>query len=190
MAANEIGLSLWRRQLSKDARACVGRGTDLFDHVPLIYVIAGDAAGPTKIGVTKRLANRVSELQHATYQPLRIYGVRFAAGRPSVSRHSMKDCFRIGAEALEKAVHAKLKEMDFHIRGEWFDISAADGLAVVDKVGATEGPLAVGLEKLLGADLTGRSDKHMERAHAVMVHEALAINTFIKDYNQTVDARH
>lgn len=157
--------------------------TNLADHIPLVYIIGPDEHGPVKIGLTSRLAIRAVELQVANYECLRIFGVRFAAGSPSVNRFSVKDCFRIGAEQIERKAHDKLKELDCHIRGEWFDVSARDALAVIDKVSKTDGPKAIGLEGLLGVDLSGRADRKMDKALAVMTHEAVAINQFIHAYN-------
>lgn len=157
--------------------------TDLMDHLPLLYVIGCGQDGPMKIGVTAQIAERMKCIQVSSPYPVKIYGVRFASARPESGRWNVHAMFRRGAQRLEKAVHAKLKEFDLKLNGEWFEIGAADALAVIDKVGRTTGPLAAGMTDLLSVDLSGRADASMAKMHRMLSHEALALNMFIAKHN-------
>ena len=159
--------------------------TDLYDHIPLVYVIGSDERGPVKIGITARLPERMRSLQVASAYHLKVFGVRFASSRPESGKWEVHAMFRRGAQRLENAVHRKLRELGLSMHGEWFDLGAADALAVIEKVGKTVGPRAVSLTDLLGVALSGRADPAMEKMHRRLMHEGLAINGYILQQNGT-----
>lgn len=159
--------------------------TDLLDHITVVYVIGADPDGPVKVGRTSSLPQRMRDIQVGCWAPLRVFGVRFVAA-PITDRHkrvSMRAAFQNGAASLEKRAHHKLRELDLGLHGEWFDVSATDALAVLDKVAILGGVRSVGLETLASADLSGRADKQMRQAHMKLLHEATALNMFIQGFN-------
>lgn len=158
--------------------------TDLNDHVALVYVLGADPEGPVKIGRTTQLPERLVQLQIGSPYALEVYGFRFIAAPPSVQRTSLRYCFAAGAAALERAVHRKLDEFGLRLSGEWFDLSAEEALAVIGKLIAPTGVRAVGLTDLAAVDLTGRADGAVARAHAALLHEAVAINAFVQGHNK------
>lgn len=158
--------------------------TDLLDHISLVYVIGSDVDGPVKIGISSALADRARGINTSSPYRVKVFGVRFAASRPDKGNLGVKDMFRRGAQKLEKDVHRKLKEFDLQLNGEWFDIGATDALAAIDKVGEITGNRAVSLTDLLAADLTGRADISMASMHRRLMHEAVVINQFIREFNE------
>lgn len=159
--------------------------TNLSQHISLIYVVGWDEAGPVKIGLTGEIIERIRNLQSANPYPLQIFYTRFAIGPPDEGRerNSMEQCLRSGALMLEKAVHSKLDEFDLRLKGEWFDISAMDAVAAIQKIGESTGVRCVGVEDLAGVDLGGRADDRMISAHKKLLHEAYALKEFTMGYN-------
>jgi len=159
--------------------------TDMDDHIALVYVIGTHQDGPVKIGLTSQIVSRVLTLQIGNPDRLKIFGARFASKvrNDTIRTPSLRACFRFGAEALERLVHAQLDEFDLRLIGEWFDISAKEALQVIEKVSQKEGIRCVGLEHLAGADISGRADAAMGAVHNKLLHEAFAIQTYIHQHN-------
>ena len=80
-----------------------------------VYVIAS-GAGPVKIGISRDVRFRLSQLQHASAFPLRL---AFA---------EMMDS-EIDARIVEKNCHKRLRA--YRLRGEWFDSGVDAAVSVV-----------------------------------------------------------
>lgn len=157
--------------------------TNLDNHLALVYVVGWDEEGPVKIGRTTALPMRLLALQTGCPYALKVFCTRFVAGRPTDTRSSMRHCLNSGSVSLEKRAHSTLRGFDLQLTGEWFDISARDAIAVLDKVTINNGLRAVGATELSAVDLRGRADDAMLKAYLKLAHEALAINTFVKSHN-------
>lgn len=104
-------------------------------HANVIYVMGTDEDGPVKIGVSADMAKRAFNLQTGNPMPLLIYGFRLVMpknlppGREADTIRHLIEC----ASRLERHVHFELQKMELRMMGEWFDITATEALAVLDK---------------------------------------------------------
>ncbi len=85
-----------------------------------VYVIGSKAVGAIKIGIASDVIARVASLQTAFPHPLSIYSASYT-GRPF-------------AERIEAECHRVLKDLGFHLNGEWFDADPDDASDLVRKV--------------------------------------------------------
>ncbi len=76
-----------------------------------VYVMDAEGTHSVKIGISKKPKTRMDELQTGSASSVIIFWV----GR--VPKES--------ARSVERATHALLKDENRHIRGEWFQCSAA-----------------------------------------------------------------
>lgn len=81
-----------------------------------VYVIGSSIDGPVKIGLTAmRIQHRINNLQPGNPQKLQSFGVRYC----------------VVPWLAEQRAHEMLK--DKRLAGEWFNVSAKEALATVDK---------------------------------------------------------
>ena len=111
-----------------------------------VYVIGSDRMDAVKIGIAVDVQNRVASLQTGFPFKLQLYGAFYSSRRR--------------AAALERAVHAKLKEFDLHLNGEWFEISPEDARATIKKVAELEGIVAISPWEYY--DLIGRNADYVD----------------------------
>lgn len=102
-----------------------------------IYVISPGHEGPSKIGIAASLRGRLESIQtgywgklhlcyfNSFYKP-NLYGGALGIGEGFASCET-------AAQKLESGVHKRLRDMGFHIRGEWFDLPPKDAAAVIEK---------------------------------------------------------
>lgn len=101
-----------------------------------LYIVSTPEKWPCKIGITKDLKSRVSDMQVGAWGEVLAYEFYL------VHIGSSKDGFyhaTNSAVMLERDCHAKLKELDLHIRGEWFNIDVESARLVVQKVAGMGG---------------------------------------------------
>lgn len=108
-------------------------------HAHMLYVIGADENGPVKIGQSADVAQRIMTIQVGNPMPLMAFGMRLALPRTipagtsfNILRHA-KEC----AAKVEKAVHWEIHKMGLRMMGEWFDISASEAIACIEKVAAS-----------------------------------------------------
>lgn len=127
------------------------------DHLTLLYVIAPDIDGPTKIGISANIKNRVEQLQIGCWLPLKVYGVRFATKRVFVNANCLEGVAKESARALEAACHKNLRACDVGLNGEWFDITPKEALEAISVTGKKEGIAAVSLADAAGIEVSKRN---------------------------------
>lgn len=74
-----------------------------------VYVIALSRGKPTKVGIARNVATRLSHIASSTPEEVYLHEVFWLPGKPLALR-------------VEKAVHAMLDKAGARIRGEWFDV--------------------------------------------------------------------
>ncbi len=162
------------------------------DHMTGLYLIAPTPEGPTKIGVTQNLQDRVIQLQTGAWLPLKIYGFRFclfesASGRRHGKRYARsggaKADFGLAAYHVERVAHRKLRDLGFGLVGEWFDITPSEALDVCRKCAELRDARLFGIEDLASADLGVTADRSVERAHVRLLRELAQVNNFIRIFN-------
>lgn len=88
------------------------------DRGPCIYVIAASPDGPCKIGHARNARSRLSGIQIGNHLELKLWSCW----------HSMA----LHQREIERAIHAAL--VAYHIRGEWFDVTAAEAVQVIEAI--------------------------------------------------------
>ncbi len=131
------------------------------EHGAILYVIAPDENGPCKIGYTTNIGLRHTALQVGCWLPLGVFAVRVCFKRQGGHWKTLRSSMRAGARFVESEVHKKLKELDFHLRGEWFDVTPSEALEVVDKVAKENSAAAVSLDQVASVEL-GAASKQIE----------------------------
>lgn len=112
-----------------------------------LYILSTGEDGPCKVGITNDLALRISVLQVGNWMKIQPVMFTFVIAG-NVGKLNMWSAFSNGSVSLEGLVHKKLKELDLHLSGEWFDIGEKDCIAVVKKVASNEGFRLAGPEVL------------------------------------------
>lgn len=100
-----------------------------------VYVLEYEGTGICKIGITSDLEIRMNALQGATWNKINI--VDFVFAFLPVGTAKMPDDFntlKLSAYRLESLCHNQMKELDLHVRGEFFAIDAEDAKTVLVKV--------------------------------------------------------
>lgn len=153
-----------------------------------IYVVTTSDRWPSKVGISDDMSQRLASLQTASWLDLDVEKFWFPYTGIKVGDlnldHRLKpermNTARLAAQVLERAVHAKLKEFDLHMRGEWFDITADEAVEVVEKVAETNGfrlvsPRDIALANMHG--LTRPSDLKAMREMLKVANSALEVLT-------------
>lgn len=119
-----------------------------------VYVITPKCGYPSKIGVTGTPSIRLAMLQVGNWHPLEMRDFVFAADfTRRVSRWDRVCNFVSNAAfQLEMDTHKALAEMDMHLNGEWFDVTAEEASAVIRKVAEKAGDKVFGLPELFSLD--------------------------------------
>lgn len=99
-----------------------------------LYLITTETGGPLKVGIASDPVVRFATLQHAHFEPLRLYRFWWLPGFPISSR-------------IE---HAFKKHFASHlIRGEWFDVPARSAVAFVEATIRSIGTWGIGQEDMI-----------------------------------------
>lgn len=152
----------------------------LEDHLTVVYLIAPDSDGPTKIGVSGNLQVRISALQTGSWAPLSIYGFRVAIPEMKGGVYgSIGAAISAGAMMLEREAHEVLSEMGLRMCGEWFDISPRDAGEVLAKCGARRGVKAISLEQVAGAEIDAGWDPAVAKAQGKIVASMAAVSSYV-----------
>jgi hypothetical protein len=83
-----------------------------------IYVIGPASGRPIKIGYAKRPRHRLETIKVGHWEKIIIHDAYWVANTAI-------------AKAVEDATHAVLERQKLRLAGEWFDISASDGMAAI-----------------------------------------------------------
>jgi hypothetical protein len=104
-------------------RLAAKRENHLWPHhgqgVAAVYVIGAFEMEPVKIGRAKNPVRRLAEMQVGSPYTLRLFHAFY--GRSDV------------VEVLELEAHEILRDLGFHVRGEWFDCTPDEAASVVKK---------------------------------------------------------
>jgi len=153
----------------------------------MVYICAPEDGFPVKIGVSNDLVRRLAGLQPGVWHDLQMREAFFAL-KPqsredewlSASSYNAygKDAHATiaGARALEAACHRKLRDLDCHMRGEWFAITVEEAVKAVLKVAKLHGMAAVPVRSVLhyDSDALSRADdrKAYQRLMAAAIEAA------------------
>lgn len=88
-----------------------------------LYIIASDANGPVKLGLSTNPEKRVRQLQTGNVAPLQIYHTEEVAD----------DRVKIAEKALHRLLGHK------RIKGEWFNLTVEEALSEVIHIRMVEG---------------------------------------------------
>lgn len=149
----------------------------LKDHLCIIYVIAPDMNGPSKIGVTSNVQKRLNLLQNGCWLPLKVYGIR-AAFRRDADASSLLKSMASGARRVERLTHAALTECDVRLCGEWFDIDVPDALKAIEVAARTNDCAAVSLEDVAAVEFNDELAKANISQQNRIVRSLATIKTF------------
>lgn len=132
-----------------------------FDVIYFIVEEDDPLEGPCKIGITHHLSKRLTQIQNGNSRKLRFIDFLFIpttkirmeshslgfnywtanyAARKNVNRvirENTEDNWRFN---LEGAIHSKLKELGYHLRGEWFSGGYHKIMEIVGEVVAVQAP--------------------------------------------------
>ena len=119
-------------------------------HVHVAYVIGASPEGPIKIGQSADVARRLRSLQTGNPLPLMVFAVRLVMPRsiPSGSRVDTLNLAKQSAAKVEKYIHVELGKIGLRMIGEWFDISAAEAVEVIEKLSERSECRAMGVSWL------------------------------------------
>lgn len=157
----------------------------LADHYVGLYLIAPTDEGPTKVGISGNLHERANSIQIGAWLPLKIYAFRLAMFKRGASRYpSMRNEFYAAACAVEATTHQTLRDLEFGLSGEWFDVTPREALLVMKKCAEIRDAGILGVEELAGIDLVGRPDVSMMRSRNRLVRGLAQINSYIRWHNE------
>ena len=88
----------------------------------VVYIVGPPCGRPVKIGISHRVQKRLQELNISHWK------------EEIVLHHECAVGCGVFAEKIEHTCHAELKAQGKHIRGEWFDLDAAEAFNVVRAV--------------------------------------------------------
>ena len=102
----------------------------------MAYAIGASPEGPIKIGQSADVARRLRSLQTGNPLPLMVFAVRLILPRsvPSGSRVDTLTLAKRSAAKVEKYIHGELGKIGLRMVGEWFDVSAAEAVEVIEKL--------------------------------------------------------
>lgn len=144
--------------------------TKLPDHFAVVYVIASGPEGPSKIGFTSNLQERLAGLQTGCWMKLGVYHFRLCIFQSGGAGYkTMRAALSAAARAVERKAHAALSEMDFALHGEWFDVSVDEAIQVIDKCCSLSGVRALKIEDLASVDPGSTGDQAMIAAQRSMM---------------------
>lgn len=150
----------------------------MINHLSLIYVVAPDEDGPTKIGLTRNIEVRLQTLQIGNWEKLHVFGGRLAFRRDFSLAYSLEHSSREGAERMEHLAHKKLRECDLNLSGEWFDVTVPEALQVLEKIAKNESIGLVSMEDVAGIDFHAFDKWDMEAVTHIQ-HSLACVNQFI-----------
>lgn len=155
------------------ADICLSTGTTLnkdrrfaqTKHLCILYVLAVGPDGPSKIGITTDIMQRIRTLQTGCWLQISAYDFRIALPKNmSGMWFNLEKFAQEGARLAEVEAHRVLTEFELRMVGEWFDVSPKDALAVVDKVAISADFRAISLEQVAGAVSSIKLDPEVHKA--------------------------
>jgi hypothetical protein len=168
--------------LSTGKVAPVGRRLIQKSHLCVIYVIAADTEGPSKVGITTDIMTRIRTLQTGCWLPLRAYDFRVALPKVmSGMNFNLQDYAAQGAQMAERDVHSVLVECGLRMVGEWFDVTPEEALAVIDKCATRGDYRSVSLEQVAGASTSEGLDPEVHKARNRLAGAMLQIRAMAAD---------
>lgn len=118
-----------------------------------VYVVDYYEAFVCKVGVSSDVNQRMEALKTSNWEKFRLADFVFPLkAKASTGQSDDYNALRTSSFSLERLVHEKLKELDLHIRGEFFEITAKDASAVIRKVADQNGFKLATPYQILGAD--------------------------------------
>lgn len=155
----------------------------LCDHPTVVYLLATSDVGPTKIGVTTNLQERVASIQIGCWHPLRIYSARLAILRQGFGRRAgLLAEFKEAAHAVEATTLSVAEDMGCRLMGEWLALSPQKALMIARHCAEGRGAGLFGLEDFAALDI-GWADPSMQRARSRIVRSLAQIATFAVEHN-------
>jgi hypothetical protein len=152
---------------TSDGYGAIGRKAR---HIAVVYVIAPDENGPSKIGFTTDIGRRLVALQVGCWLPLQVHDIRL-----SIPKFEAQQTFNIlqqaevGARMAESAAHVALTECDLRLTGEWFDVTPKEAMQVIDKAGQGAKYRVVSVEHLASAFTSVSLDPYNARIHKALL---------------------
>jgi len=106
-----------------------------YGHAHAIYIMATDEDGPVKIGHSADIAQRVMSLQTGNPMPIQVFAMRLVLPKviPPGPRYNTTRPLKENAVRLEKYIHTEMHKLGLCLMREWFDISCAEALDVLEK---------------------------------------------------------
>lgn len=148
----------------------------------MIYIATTEDQYPCKFGYSQDIGHRLEAIQTGNWHRIVIRHAFFvldkrARGLKSVNHNALL----AAARALEAACDRQMRELDLHLRGEWFAVDADDALAVMRKVAEAESFRIASAHDVLAFDpgsLTNTDEKlawrHMAET-AALAAEVMAV---------------
>lgn len=153
-------------------------------HSPVVYILGADGDGPVKIGTSSDLARRALSLQTGNPLPLLVLGFRLV-----MPKHLPpgRDCDTVrhlveGSAKLENKAHLELHNMGLRLMGEWFDVTAEESAAVLDKAAPLVGCRTFSTAWLLSEG--ARLDPEYGWMHGELLAKALTVGAQIEAVNE------
>ena len=146
-----------------------------------LYIMTTDEGFPCKVGITEKPSLRLRNIQGGNWNKIHASAFFFPykIGPNNVDvRTPRLNTVRKSAAKMEWLVHNKMKEMDLHIRGEWFGICSADAISVCQKVADINGYRLILPKDMVAIDpskLSRRSDGEAAVALLEISIDALAV---------------
>lgn len=150
------------------------------DHGAVVYVIAPDENGPSKIGVSMNIGRRLANLQVGCWMPLAVFSTRICFKRFDGTLVSLWGQMDSGARYVEAKTHAKLKDCDAHLHGEWFDVSVAEAIQAVEKTAKLENAAAITLEQLCEIEVNEHANRLERDTHQTLIKALYQANAFAR----------
>lgn len=144
-------------------------------HICVVYVIAPDVDGPSKIGFTTDIITRLTDIQTGSWIPLKVHDVRLILPKfyQTEEFHIMKQA-QAGARMAERDAHAALWDCGLRLVGEWFDVTPSEAMQVVEKVGGLSNYRVISLEQIASVGTSHTLDPYNKRIHRMLIAALMA----------------
>lgn len=127
-------MSMKHAKLSKAAEARIREDLDKLAQAKFhrqtrsqLYIVATQAAGPVKLGISTCPSARVKQLQTGNPWPLRVWAL--GAGRKVLEGRGAQT---FDQSCVESAIHDALHR--YRLEGEWFDLSVEKAMRLTSSV--------------------------------------------------------
>lgn len=151
----------------------------------MIYAIAPDRDGPSKIGVTTDIMSRVRSLQTGCWLPLKVYDFRLSLPKNMGSmKFNLQHLAHQGATMAEKDAHSALRSCELGLTGEWFDVTPEEAMQVIDKCALAGDYRSFSLAQVAGAATSLRLDPEVHKAKNRLAGAMLKIKSMAASASQ------